>query len=144
MTPRIQRLRTRSLEAVPSLSDERARLLTRFYQSGVARTSPIPIQRAMAFAHIMRHKAIHIGPDELIVGERGPSPKATSTYPEVCLHSPEDLEIIAGISYESCCWSTIIALQRNLVNSSSIDEENSTFVSRENGQGGIFALFLRL
>jgi formate C-acetyltransferase len=96
MNPRIQRLRTRSLEAVPSLSDERARLLTRFYQSGVARTSPIPIQRAMAFAHIMQHKAIHIGSDELIVGERGPSPKATPTYPEVCLHSPEDLEIIAG------------------------------------------------
>jgi formate C-acetyltransferase len=50
----------------------------------------------MAFAHIMQHKAIHIGPDELIVGERGPSPKATPTYPEVCLHSPDDLEIIAG------------------------------------------------
>ncbi|WP_319523517.1 trans-4-hydroxy-L-proline dehydratase [uncultured Desulfosarcina sp.] len=96
MNERIQRLRSRSLKAVASLSEERARLLTDFYKSGVARTAPVPIQRAMAFAHIMENKAIHIDPDELIVGERGPAPKATPTYPEVCVHSLEDLEIIAG------------------------------------------------
>jgi LPS-assembly protein len=39
------------------------------------------------------------------------------------LEQQRDLETIAGISYESCCWSTIIALQRNLVASSSIDED---------------------
>jgi LPS-assembly protein len=39
------------------------------------------------------------------------------------LEQQRDLEIIAGLSYESCCWSTIIALQRNLVTSSSIDED---------------------
>jgi LPS-assembly protein len=39
------------------------------------------------------------------------------------LEQQRDLETIAGISYESCCWSTIIALQRNLVTSSSIDED---------------------
>ena len=96
MNERIHRLRSRSLQAVPSLSDERARLLTDFYKSGVARTAPVPIQRAKAFAHIMENKVIHIDPDELIVGERGPAPKATPTYPEVCVHSLEDLEIIAG------------------------------------------------
>ncbi|BBO91144.1 trans-4-hydroxy-L-proline dehydratase [Desulfosarcina ovata] len=96
MNARILRLRTRSLEAQPSLSDERARLLTRFYQSGVARTQPVPVQRAMAFAHIMANKTIPIDPDELIVGERGPAPKSTPTYPEVCIHSPEDLAIISG------------------------------------------------
>lgn len=96
MNERICRLRSRSLQAVPSLSDERARLLTDFCKSGVARTAPVPIQRAMAFAHIMENKAIAIDPDELIVGERGPAPKATPTYPEVCVHSLEDLEIIAG------------------------------------------------
>jgi hypothetical protein len=51
MNERINRLRTQSLAAVPSLSDERARLLTGFFKSGVARTSPIPVQRAMAFCH---------------------------------------------------------------------------------------------
>lgn len=96
MTPRIDNLRTRSLKSVPSLSDERARLVTRFYRSDAARGAPVPVQRAMAFAHIMENKAIFIGSDELIVGERGPSPKATPTYPEVCIHSLDDLAIIDG------------------------------------------------
>jgi pyruvate-formate lyase len=94
MNERINRLRTRSLAAVPSLSDERARLLTRFFKSGVARTAPVPVQRARAFASIMENKKLFIGPDELIVGERGPAPKATPTYPEVCIHSQQDLAII--------------------------------------------------
>ncbi|MBR9986077.1 MAG: formate C-acetyltransferase/glycerol dehydratase family glycyl radical enzyme, partial [Desulfosarcina sp.] len=96
MNDRINRLRTRSLAATPSLSDERARLLTDFYKSGAARTEPIPIQRAMAISTIMEKKTIYIGPDELIVGERGPAPKATPTYPEVCIHSQADLDIISG------------------------------------------------
>ena len=96
MNERITRLRTRSLATSPSLSDERARLLTDFYKSGVARTASIPVQRAMAFAAIMENKKVYIGPDELIVGERGPEPKATPTYPEVCVHSPADLDVISG------------------------------------------------
>ncbi|MBC2742635.1 MAG: glycyl radical protein [Desulfosarcina sp.] len=96
MNERIKRLRNQSLSAVPSLSDERARLLTHFFKSGVARTAPVPVQRAKAFAAIMANKKIYIGPDELIVGERGPVPKATPTYPEVCIHSQQDLDIISG------------------------------------------------
>jgi hypothetical protein len=57
----------------------------------------VPVQRAMAFAAIMENKKIYIGPDELIVGERGPVPKATPTYPEVCIHSQQDLDIITAV-----------------------------------------------
>ena len=96
MNERIHHLRTRSLDAVASLSDERARLLTHFFKSGTARTASVPVQRAMSFAYLMDHKTIFIGPDELIVGERGPAPKATPTYPEVCIHSLGDLDIIAN------------------------------------------------
>lgn len=39
------------------------------------------------------------------------------------LEQERDLETIAGISYESCCWSMIVALQRNLVQSSTVDED---------------------
>lgn len=39
------------------------------------------------------------------------------------LEQQRDLETIAGISYDSCCWSTILAFQRNLVQSSTIDED---------------------
>ena len=94
MTPRIQRLRQRSLEAQPRISVERAVLLTDFYQSEAARGASVPVRRALAFKHILENKTIWIGEDELIVGERGPAPKETPTYPEICLHSLADLEIL--------------------------------------------------
>jgi len=42
----------------------------------------------------MENKVICINENELIVGERGPRPKATPTYPEICCHSLEDLNIL--------------------------------------------------
>ncbi len=42
----------------------------------------------------MEHKTICISERELIVGERGPGPKATPTYPELCCHSLQDLEVL--------------------------------------------------
>ncbi|MBW1753049.1 MAG: formate C-acetyltransferase/glycerol dehydratase family glycyl radical enzyme, partial [Deltaproteobacteria bacterium] len=96
MNERIQRLRTSSLETQPSLSAERADLVTQFYKSGIAQTASIPVQRALTFKYFLENKSIYIDKDELIVGERGPSPKATPTYPEVCIHSMEDLDLIAS------------------------------------------------
>lgn len=93
MTERIQLLRKQSLDAINTLSAERALLVTEYYKNA-DNTLPIPLQRAKAFEHIMLNKKICINPGELIVGERGPAPKATPTYPEVCLHSLNDLEII--------------------------------------------------
>ncbi len=93
MNHRIETLRTRSLTARPVISPERAILMTRFYKTGVAQKESVPVQRALAFKHLLETKAIFIDPDELIVGERGPAPKATPTYPEVCIHSEEDLDI---------------------------------------------------
>ena len=94
MNERIQRLRTSSLETQPSLSAERADLVTQFYQGGIAQKASIPVQRALTLKYLLENKSIYIGNDELIVGERGPSPKATPTYPEVCIHSMEDLDLI--------------------------------------------------
>jgi formate C-acetyltransferase len=48
----------------------------------------------MAFKYLLENKKICIHPGELIVGERGPGPKATPTYPEICIHSLKDLDII--------------------------------------------------
>jgi len=93
MTERIQQLRKQSLNAVNTLSAERALLVTEYYKKADSNL-PIPILRAKAFEHIMLNKKICINPGELIVGERGPAPKAAPTYPEVCLHSLNDLEII--------------------------------------------------
>ena len=54
----------------------------------------IPVARAKAFKYLLEHKELYLGEDELIVGERGPSPKATPTYPELCTHSIEDFDIL--------------------------------------------------
>jgi formate C-acetyltransferase len=94
MNERIQQLREQSLQTKPSISLERAWLLTEFYKSEISSQVSIPVQRALAFNYILKHKEICINPGELIVGERGPAPKATPTYPEVCLHSPEDLDTL--------------------------------------------------
>lgn len=52
------------------------------------------MQRALVFTHLLEQMAIVINDGELIVGERGPAPKAVSTYPEICCHSLQDLDIL--------------------------------------------------
>ncbi len=93
MSERVARLRQQSLDAVPTLSPERAELMTRFYQENSTRLSA-PVERARAFEYLLAHKTICINDGELIVGEKGPAPKATPTYPELCCHSLADLDIL--------------------------------------------------
>lgn len=94
MLDRIKKLRDQSRNAIPSLSIERAKLMTEFYKSGAADKESIPVARALAFKYLLENKEICINEDELIVGERGPAPKATPTYPEICCHSLQDLDIL--------------------------------------------------
>ena len=94
MNTRIQKLREQSLNAVNTISAERGLLITKFYQNELSGKESIPVERAKAFEYILNHKQICINDGELIVGERGPAPKATPTYPEICLHSLKDLEIL--------------------------------------------------
>ena len=94
MNKRIQNLREQSLHTKPYISPERAILMTEFYQSDRAQEVSVPVKRALAFQHLLEKKAICINEGELIVGERGPAPLATPTYPEICIHSLQDLEII--------------------------------------------------
>ncbi len=93
MNDRTQRLRRASLDTPPALSHERASLLTDFYLANEGKLS-IPVMRAASFYHLCEHKTIYLGDDELIVGERGPQPKAVPTYPELTCHSVEDLDIL--------------------------------------------------
>ncbi len=93
MTERVARLRQRSLDAVPTLSSERAEHMTAFYRDD-ARLMSAPRRRALAFRHLLRNLSIYIDPDELIVGEKGPIPKAAPTYPELCCHTLDDLDLL--------------------------------------------------
>ena len=97
MTERVRKLRQQSIEARESLSAERALLVTEFYRTDPGGYTPnisVPVQRARAFQYLMEHKSVYVGEGELIVGEKGPAPKAAPTYPELCCHSLEDLDIL--------------------------------------------------
>ncbi len=93
VTQRVQKLREQSLNAVPTLSIERAQLVTEAYKKYEGKVS-IPVLRALTFKHLCENKTICINEGELIVGERGPVPQAAPNYPELCCHSLQDLEIM--------------------------------------------------
>ncbi|EFQ23182.1 Formate C-acetyltransferase [Aminomonas paucivorans DSM 12260] len=93
MNERIARLRKESFETRPSISIERALLTTEFYLENGGKYS-VPVTRALNFRNLCEKKEIYIGPDDLIVAERGPRPKSVSTFPELNCHSAEDLEIL--------------------------------------------------
>jgi formate C-acetyltransferase len=93
MNQRIQRLRKLSVETEPSLSIERALHETAFYKENYGKHS-IPVLRALNFLDHCRKKTLYIGDDELIVAERGPTPKAVPTFPELTCHSVEDFHVL--------------------------------------------------
>ncbi|MDO5114890.1 MAG: glycyl radical protein [Synergistaceae bacterium] len=93
MNERIQKLRDESFDQHPSISIERALLETEFYRENEGKL-PMPVLRAANFKYICEKKTIYIGKDELIVGERGPKPKAVSTFPELTCHTRQDFEIL--------------------------------------------------
>jgi len=93
LNERIAKLRKESFETAPSISIERALLTTDFYRENDGKYSA-PVMRALNFYNLCEKKTIYIGEDELIVGERGPLPKAVSTFPELNCHSAEDLKIL--------------------------------------------------
>jgi len=93
MNDRISRLRKESFQAQPCISAERAFLVTEFYKENDGKFS-VPVMRALNFKNLCEKKTIYIGEDEMIVGERGPYPKAVPTFPELTCHSMEDLKIL--------------------------------------------------
>lgn len=93
MNDRIKRLRQQNFDTPTTLSIERALIETAFYKEHYG-TMPIAILRARNFYEICKKKTLYIGDDELIVGERGPLPKAVPTFPELTCHSVEDLHTL--------------------------------------------------
>ncbi len=91
---RIKKLRKQSLTAVNCISAERAMLVTEFYKSNKALEVSVPVRRALCLYHVLANKTICIDDGELIVGERGPAPRATPTYTEICIHSLKDLHTL--------------------------------------------------
>ncbi|GAA0099465.1 trans-4-hydroxy-L-proline dehydratase [Paraclostridium bifermentans] len=90
---RTKKLRKQSIETQPFITIERARLMTEGYKKYEGSVE-IPVLRALAFKHYMENRTLCINDGELIVGEKGDSPQSTPTYPELCCHTMEDLDIM--------------------------------------------------
>jgi trans-4-hydroxy-L-proline dehydratase len=94
MNARIQSLRAATLAATPRISIERAQIVTHTAKTPEYARASVPMRRALVFKAIFETKQLHIGEGELIVGERGPAPAAVPTYPEICIHTAEDFEML--------------------------------------------------
>lgn len=90
---RTKKLRKQSLETQPFITIERARLITEGYKKYEGSVE-IPVLRALVFKHYMENRTLCINDGELIVGEKGDSPQSTPTYPELCCHTMQDLDIM--------------------------------------------------
>lgn len=91
---RISKLREESISTPVKISPERAMLLTEFYKSKNARGKSIPVQQASAFKYLLERVSLPVEEGQLIVGFRGSGVNEVPTYPEVCVHSLEDLDTL--------------------------------------------------
>ena len=92
-TERVRRLREESLNTQPRLYMERAVLETEAYRKYEGTVS-VPELRALTLRHFFAHKTISIHRGELIVGEKGDGPQSAPTFPELCCHTIEDMQIM--------------------------------------------------
>ncbi|MBS7527491.1 glycyl radical protein [Fusibacter paucivorans] len=99
-TKRTQYLRAKSTRTQPRLDMERAIIYTEIYKKYMGVKPPV-ILRAMAFKRFMETRTLYFGDRELIVGEKGKSPQSAPTFPDLCCHTLEDLDIMSKRQYIS-------------------------------------------
>ncbi|MFX1604957.1 MAG: glycyl radical protein [Promethearchaeota archaeon] len=80
MISRSKRLKQRMLEAEPTISSERTVLFTNYVKEHWS--EPSILRNAGAFAHVLDNMTIRIEPEELIVGNMGPTPRSCQVFPE--------------------------------------------------------------
>ena len=92
-TERTKKLREMSVSTNPALSIERAVIMTEAYQKYEGSVD-IPVLRALAFKEYMERKTLVINEGELIVGEKGHNLQCAPSFPELCCHTIEDMEVM--------------------------------------------------
>lgn len=93
MNDRIRRLRKESLDTKAYIDMERAKYFTETYKQYEGKVS-VPELRALALKNYFANKTLYIGEGELIVGEKGKTPQASPTFPDLCCHTIEDLHVM--------------------------------------------------
>jgi formate C-acetyltransferase len=91
---RILKLREESISTEVKVSVERAKLITDFYKSEEVKGKSTPVQRVLVFKYLLDCVSLPVETGQLIVGIRGTGPKEVPTYPEICTHTLEDLEVL--------------------------------------------------
>lgn len=93
MNKRIQALRKLSVDTQPHIDLERAISETKTYKEYEGFLS-VPELRGQVLKDYFSTKTLYIGEGELIVGEKGDSPQASPTFPELCCHSIQDMHVM--------------------------------------------------
>lgn len=93
MNERIKKLRKLSVDTQPHIDLERAVSETKTYEKYEGAVS-IPELRGQVLKDYFSTKTLYIGEGELIVGEKGDSPQAAPTFPELCCHTLEDMHVM--------------------------------------------------
>ncbi len=91
---RVSRLREESVHLEIKISSERARLITEFYREENAEGESVPVRRALAFRYLMENVSLPIEEGQLIVGLRGTGVNEVPTFPEINVHSVDDLLVL--------------------------------------------------
>ena len=93
MNERVKKLREESLATEAHIDMERALSMTKTYQDYEGKMS-LPELRATVLKDYFATKTLYLGDGELIVGEKGDSPQAAPTFPELCTHTLEDMHVM--------------------------------------------------
>ena len=93
MNARIKALRKLSLDTPAHIDLERALSETATYKKYEGELS-VPELRGQVLKDYFSTKTLYIGEGELIVGEKGDSPQAAPTFPELCCHTVEDMHVM--------------------------------------------------
>ncbi len=93
MNERIKRLREESVNTQAHIDLERAKIMTDTY-TRLEGSMSIPELRAHVLKDYFSKKTLYLGEGELIVGEKGDSPQASPTFPELCAHTVEDMHVM--------------------------------------------------
>lgn len=93
MNDRIKALRKQSVETPAHIDLGRAICETETYKKYEGVLS-IPELRGQVLKDYFATKPLYIGDGELIVGEKGDSPQASPTFPELCCHTLEDMHVM--------------------------------------------------
>ena len=93
MNDRIKKLRKESVETPAHIDMERTKSMTKTYEKYEGSVST-PELRALVLKDYFSTKKLYIGDGELIVGEKGASPQASPTFPELCCHTLQDMHVM--------------------------------------------------